>query len=123
MNIRPLLLSMTYAVLYLVTCALIGTGLLLELRMDEEDGAERLFGMSQDDWGEIHFVVAITFAALAVLHLVQNWAWIKSAVRRSRPALVLVTVGLVLVAGLLLWPTTSAHATWSDQLRHTLTDD
>jgi hypothetical protein len=73
MNIRPLLLSMTNAALYLVTCTLVGTGLLLELRMDEEDGAARLFGMDQNDWGEIHFVVAITFAVLAVLHLVQNW--------------------------------------------------
>jgi hypothetical protein len=123
MNIKPLLLSLTNAALYLVTCALIGTGLLLVLRMDEANGAARLFGMGQDDWGEIHFVVAITFAALAILHLVQNWAWIRSAVRRSKPARVLVTFGLVLVAGLLLWPTSSAHASRSDQLRHILPDD
>jgi hypothetical protein len=56
MNTKSLLLSLTNVALYLVTCALIGTGLLLELRMDEEDGAARLFGMGQDDWGEIHFV-------------------------------------------------------------------
>ena len=48
-NIRSLLLSLTNAALYLVTCVLIGTGLLLEFRMDEEDGAARLFGMGQDD--------------------------------------------------------------------------
>jgi hypothetical protein len=123
MNAKSLLLSLTNATLYLVTCALIGTGLLLELKMDQEDGAARLFGMGQDDWGEIHIVVAITFVALAVLHLVQNWAWIKAAFSRSKPAIGVLFAGLVLVAGLLLWPTTSANASWGEQLRHILSDD
>ncbi len=72
-NIRSLLLSLTNAALYLVTCVLIGTGLLLEFRMDEEDGAARLFGMGQDDWGEIHFAFAIGFVILSLCHLLLNW--------------------------------------------------
>jgi hypothetical protein len=123
MNTKWLLLSLTNVALYLVTCALIGTGLLLELRMDEEDRAARLFGMGQDDWGEIHIVVAITFVALAVLHLVQNWAWIKTAFSRSKPAIGVLIAGLVLVAGLLLWPTTSGNTSLGEHLRHILTDD
>ena len=123
MNIKSLLLSLTNAGLYLVTCALIGTGLLLELRMDQEDVAARLFGMSQDDWGEIHIVVAITFVALAVLHLVHNWAWIKTAFSRSKPAIVVLFAGLVFVGGLLLWPTTSVDASLGEKLRRILTDD
>jgi hypothetical protein len=123
MNIKSLLLSLTNAALYLVTCALIGTGLLLELRMDEEDGAARLFGMGRDDWGEIHFIVALTFAALAVLHLVQNWAWIKAAFSKSKSVIAVLMAGLVIVAGLLLWPTTSANASLGEQLRHILSDD
>jgi hypothetical protein len=91
--------------------------------MDEEDGAARLFGMGQDDWGEIHIVVAITFVALVVLHLVQNLPWIKAAFGRSKPAVAMVIAGLVLVAGLLLWPSTSANASWGEKLRHILTDD
>jgi hypothetical protein len=122
MNIKSLLLPLANGALYLVTCALIGTGLLLELRMDEEDAAARLFGMGQDDWGEIHLVVAIAFAALAVLHLVQKWAWIKAAFGRSKPAIAVLIAGLVMIAGLLLWPTTSANASWGKHLRHILTD-
>ena len=48
---------------------LIGTGFLLEIRMDEENGAVRLFGMTPDDWGEIHLVIAIGFIVLTFLHL------------------------------------------------------
>lgn len=123
MNTKSLLLSLTNAALYLVTCALIGTGLLLELRMDEEDGPARLVGMGRDDWGEIHFIVALTFAALAVLHLVQNWAWIKSAFGKSKSVIAVLMAGLVIVAGLLLWPTTSANASLGEQLRHILSDN
>jgi hypothetical protein len=79
--------------------------------------------MGLDDWAEIHFAVAVTFATLVFLHLVQNWAWIKTAFSRSKPAVVVLIAGLVLVAGLLLWPTTSANASWGEQLRHILTDD
>jgi hypothetical protein len=104
MNTKALLLSPANAALYLVTCALIGTGLLLELRMDEDDRAVRLLGMGQDDWGEIHLAIAIGFVALTVLHLLLNWAWIKAAVTRARWALPALAVGFGLVAALLLWP-------------------
>jgi hypothetical protein len=68
-------------------------------------------------------VVAITFAALAVLHIVQNWVWIKSAFRRPQPAVAVLFAGLVLMAGLLVWPTTSEPASWSGHWRLILTDD
>jgi hypothetical protein len=122
-NIKSLALSLANAALYLITCTLVGTGLLLELRMDEEDAAARLIGMGRDDWGEIHFAVAVAFAALATLHLGQNWTWIKAAFCRSKPSIVVVFAGLALMAGLLLWPNTSANAPLSEQLRHILTDD
>jgi hypothetical protein len=66
---RFLLLSLGNAALYLSACMLIGTGFLLEIRMDEENGAVRLFGMTPDDWGEIHLVIAIGFIVLTFLHL------------------------------------------------------
>jgi hypothetical protein len=92
------------AALYLATCALAGTGLLLELRMDAEAGAVRILGMGQDDWGEIHIVIAISFLALTGLHLLMNWAWIRAAVSRANWAMPMLAVGLGLVAILLLWP-------------------
>jgi formate-dependent nitrite reductase membrane component NrfD len=103
-NIRSLLLSLTNAALYLVTCVLIGTGLLLEFRMDEEDGAARLFGMGQDDWGEIHFAFAIGVVILSLCHLLLNWTWVKRALVKAKPAYVVMTAGLGLIAVLLLWP-------------------
>ena len=104
------LLSLANAALYLATCALIGTGLMLELRMDAEDGAVRLFGMGQDDWREIHFAIAIGFAAMTVLHLLLNWAWIKAALAKARWAAPALAVGLGLIAALLLWPTNQTTA-------------
>ena len=123
MNTKALVLSLANAALYLVTCALIGTGLLLELRMDEEDGAVRLLGMGQDDWGEIHLAIAIAFGALVLTHLVLHWPWIKAGFGRSKSAMLVLIVGLVLATSLLVWPTTSASASIGEQLRHFLKDD
>jgi hypothetical protein len=104
MSTRSLSLAFLNAALYLGTCALAGTGLLLELRMDVEDGAVRLLGMGRDDWGEIHIVIAITFLVLTGLHLLLNWAWIRAAASRAGWAMPMVAAGLGLVAALLLWP-------------------
>lgn len=101
---KAVLLSVGNALLYFVTCALIGTGLLLELRMDEEDRSIRLLGMGADDWGEIHQLLAISFVVLAVIHLVLNWPWIKGALRTRKLAATVLITGVVLVGALLLWP-------------------
>ena len=123
MNAKSLLRSLANATLYLVTCVLIGTGLLLELRLDEEDGAARILGMGQDDWGEIHFVVALGFAAMVVWHLVQNRTWVRMVVGRSKIAIVVLIAGVVIAASLLLWPSAAASASLGAQLRHILIDD
>jgi hypothetical protein len=104
MNTKALLLSLGNAALYLVACAMIGTGLLLEWRMDEEGGAARLLGMGPDDWAETHFIIAIAFIALTVLHLLLNWAWIKAAMTKTKWAVPMLVVGLGLITALLLWP-------------------
>ena len=115
MSIKALALTANNAVLYLATCALIGTGLLLELRMDEENGARRLFGMGTDDWGEVHIAVALTFVSLAILHLVLNWAWIKAALAKARLAYGVLVAGFGMIAVLLLWP---AETSWLRELFH-----
>ena len=113
MNAKSTLLLTGTAALYLATCALVGTGLLLELRLDDEGGARRLFGMGQDDWGEIHFVLAISFVILALFHVLLNWTWVKVALAKAKPAYVVVVAGLGLIALLLLWP---AEHTWLREL-------
>ncbi len=104
MSARALPLSVLNGALYLATCALAGTGLLLELRMDVEDGAVRLLGMGRDDWGEIHIVLALAFLALTGVHLLLNRAWIRVFVTRAGWAMPMLVVGLGMVAVLLLWP-------------------
>ena len=104
MKYKALLLSSANAGLYLAACALIGTGLMLELRMDEEDRASRLLGMGRDDWGEIHLAVGFGFVALTLLHLLLNGSWIKAAFNKSKMAMLVFVTGLVLVAGPSLWP-------------------
>jgi hypothetical protein len=113
MSYKTIALAAGNAALYLATCALVGTGLLLELRMDEEDGARRLFGMGADDWGEVHIVVALTFVGLAILHLALNWAWIRAALAKARLAYGIFVIGLALIAVLLLWP---AETSWLREL-------
>ena len=113
MSFKNMTLPISNAALYLATCALVGTGLLLELRLDEEDGVWRLLGMGIDDWGEVHFAVALTFVGLAILHLVLNWGWIKAALAKARLAYGVVAAGLGLIAMLLLWP---AETYWLQEL-------
>jgi hypothetical protein len=86
-------LSVVNTALYLATCALVGTGLMLELRM------------GRDDWGEHHITIAIVFLALTVLHLFVNRAWIAAAVTRAKWVVPMLAVGFGLIAVLLLWPT------------------
>ena len=104
MNPKTLLLSLGNAALYLSACGLAGTGLLLELRLDEEDGTVRLFGMSPDDWGEIHILTAIACFVLTVIHLHLNRSWIKTAMAKTKWAVPILAGGLGFVAVLLLWP-------------------
>ncbi|MEI8311333.1 MAG: DUF4405 domain-containing protein [Verrucomicrobiota bacterium] len=123
MNTKTLFLSLGNTALYFATCALIGTGLLLELRMDEENGAVRILGMGQDDWGEIHLIIALGFVALAVLHLALHWAWIRSMLARAKWASSLLLAGLFFIAGLLLWPTNQTGPNGGQSEQHERDDD
>jgi hypothetical protein len=86
-------------------CAVVGTGLLLELRMDDEHGASQLLGMSTDDWGETHFAIAITFVILAAVHGILHRSWIKMMFQQNKLSTMIVfSAGIVLITSLLVWP-------------------
>lgn len=99
------LLKISNGVLYLVLCVLAGTGLLLELRLDDRHGGG-ILGLSKEDWGEFHFVLALVFLAIMVVHLILNWNWIATMLKgKGRKSIVLTGVtGLVLMLGILLAP-------------------
>ncbi len=111
--------------LYLVTCILAGSGLLLEYRL-EEDG-DRLLGLSADDWSEIHLVLALVFLGLSIAHLALNWGWVVALSKGRKRWATLATglVGVALVAGMLLLPAGGSRASGEgrQQQRHAVDDD
>lgn len=123
MSTKALLLAITNTALYLCVCLLIGTGLLLEFRLDQDHGPLRLLSLSSDDWGEVHFAVALAFVGLAVLHLALNWSWIRTVLIRLKVAVVLAGLGMVFVVGLLLWPVQPSEAAGGNEQQHERDDD
>jgi len=89
------------AVAYFSFCALAGTGLLLEFRLCEETSGT-IFGLTAEDWRDIHEWASYVFVAVVMLHLVLHWAWIR---RLATAHFWTTTVGIaagVCVVGLLL---------------------
>lgn len=37
-----------------------------------------LWSMTRHDWGDIHFILALLFVFLMVVHIVLHWSWIKN---------------------------------------------
>jgi hypothetical protein len=69
--------------LYLLSCFMIGTGLILWLRLPPMQGrhrggaAEALFGMTRHEWGDWHLFAGLALVALGVVHLLMNWTWMR----------------------------------------------
>jgi hypothetical protein len=95
--------------LYLGFCVLTGTGLLLAFRLlPGSRGGQGLefYGWGRHDWGDVHFWVACGVIALAVVHLILNWAWVKKVAIQGRNWRMLagLGVGLVLVLAFVVLP-------------------
>ena len=95
--------------LYLVACALTGTGLLLAYRLPHGQGhAGRILflGYGRHAWGEIHTWLAYVATSLAVAHLVLNWQWLVkvAASKKVWRLAVGVLTGLLVVGAFLLLP-------------------
>jgi hypothetical protein len=104
-------LRIVNAALYLAACSLVATGLALEWKVEIEDEGRSLLGMTGEDWGEVHFILALVVMALAVTHIALHWAWIKNTLTRLRwPTLACLAAGLVVIAVVLIAPVTGAGA-------------
>jgi hypothetical protein len=95
--------------LYLVACALTGTGLLLAYRLPHGGGhtSRVLFlGYGRHAWGEIHTWLAFVAISLAVVHLLLNWQWLVkvAASKKVWRLAVGVLTGLLVVGAFLLLP-------------------
>jgi hypothetical protein len=96
--------------LYVVACALTGTGLLLAYRLPHGSGhtGRILFlGYGRHAWGEIHTWLAYVAIFLAVIHLLLNWQWLLkvAASKQAWRLAVGVSTGLFIVGEFLFLPT------------------
>src|SRR6516164_6171324 len=95
--------------LYLIACALTGTGLLLAYRLPHGQGhAGRILflGYGRHAWGEIHTWLAYVTISLAVVHLLLNWQWLVkiAASKKVWRLAVGVLTGLLIVGAFFLLP-------------------
>lgn len=66
--------------LYLLLCAMAGTGVLLAFRLPpgSRGGAGwSVWGWTRHDWGDLHGWLGLAFLALVLVHLVLHWAWLR----------------------------------------------
>lgn len=103
------LLLISNILLYLSGCLLIGTGLLLELRLDEHGSA--VAGIDREDWSEFHFIVALIFVGLILLHVILNWAWIAGLFNRKKIIATIAVAGatVAIIGGMLLLPASGGN--------------
>ncbi len=95
------------ALLWLVFCAMSGTGLLLAFRMPPGSGGRvSALGLTRHMWGDWHTWLSYAFLALIAVHLALHWRWFwqVAAKRKSWPLLVGIGAGLALMAALVLQP-------------------
>ena len=95
--------------LWMATCAMAGTGLLLAFRLPPGSRGGRglsALGMDRHEWGEWHMWTGYAFLAMIVIHLAIHWRWFwqVAARRRSWPLLAGIGAGVALALWLALQP-------------------
>jgi hypothetical protein len=109
-------LTVSNAALFLAACLLVGTGLLMEFRLDEGEAAS-ILGLSGDDWGEIHFIMALTCTAIALLHVLLNWKWVAGQFnhRKGLAAGLPLVAAVIIIGGMLILPSSQGKGASQEQ--------
>ena len=77
--------------LYLLSCFMVGTGLIMWLRLPPGSGgrhrggrgehagetAHAVLGMSRHEWGDWHLYAGLALIGITALHLLMNWTWMR----------------------------------------------
>ncbi len=97
--------------LYLSFCAMLGTGLLMSLRLVPGSRGGRgleVLGWDRHQWGDLHTWIAYAFAILLAAHLVLAWAWLKKVAAKGHlwRLIIGLAIGLTIILGFLLLPVT-----------------
>ena len=106
---RTVLPRVWNASLWLVMCALAGTGLLLAFRLPPGSRGGRglsVLGWGRHDWGDLHTWLSYGFLALMIVHLGLHWRWFWqiAARKRSWPLLLGFGAGIALIVTFLFLP-------------------
>lgn len=106
---RSFLPRILNAFLWLVFCAMAGTGLLLAFRLPPGSRGGRgltAMGWDRHDWGDVHTWLSYAFLCLVAAHLALHWRWLwqVAAKRRSWPLLIGVGAGLAMIVWLVFQP-------------------
>lgn len=114
--------------LWLLLCAMSGTGLLLAYRLPPGSrGGHGLsaLGWTRHDWGDLHRWISFAFLALIVIHMILHWRWFWQIACRKRawPLCVGVLAGLALLIGIVMLPVnkdpdSSSHESRARQTKH-----
>ena len=102
--------------LYLVSCAIAGTGLLLAYRLPHGHGAGRMvtfLGHGRHDWGSVHTWLAWVAIVLFVLHLILNREWLVKIAASGRLARLAAGIfaGLLIGSAFLVLPVEQRYGT------------
>ena len=79
------------------------TGVLLHHFPPEWNGSTVL-GLTRYDWGSIHWILALSFFIIIIVHLVLHWNWAKSSFKkylRVGPAILVTITVIAIFLGLL----------------------
>jgi Domain of unknown function (DUF4405) len=77
-SLRSLFLRSQNFALYLLSCLLAGSGILLAERLPRGRtyNALTVLGLHRHDWSRVHEFVAYSWMALCFVHLAMHWRWI-----------------------------------------------
>ena len=42
---------------------------------------KQLLGLGRHDWGDVHFLLALVFVLLILVHIILHWTWIKTCAK------------------------------------------
>ena len=93
------LLKISNYALFLSVCVTLSAGLILEYRLASgpQNRGVRLLGLARHDWTEVHFICAVSFVAIAFLHLCLNWSWITKVAAHGNRILLFISLGIGLL--------------------------
>ncbi|GAA5482797.1 DUF4405 domain-containing protein [Haloferula sargassicola] len=106
---RTLVPRICNGLIWLVFCALAGTGLLISFRLPPGSRGGRglsALGWGRHDWGDLHAWLSYGFLVLVVAHLALHWRWFWQIAARKRlwPILLGIGAGIALILATVMLP-------------------